>query len=77
MRDRIFKLSPIHASVIISFHEFIEFSESYAPLRKNSNKIPYPAHPRRPPELEIGLFQVFEVLQCLVKSDLNGFNLIR
>ena len=35
MRDRIFKLSPIHASVIISFPEFAEFSES-SPFRKNS-----------------------------------------
>ena len=37
MRDKIFKSSPIHASVIISFPEFAEFSESSAPFRKNSN----------------------------------------
>ena len=41
MRDRIFKLSPIHASVIFQifteFVEFTEFNESYAPFRKNSN----------------------------------------
>ena len=36
VRDRNFKLSPIHASVIISFPEFAEFSESYTPFRKNS-----------------------------------------
>ena len=35
VRDRIFKLSPIHASVIISFPEFSEFSESYFSFRKN------------------------------------------
>ena len=37
VRDRIFKLNPIHASVISSFPEFTEFSESSAPFRKNSN----------------------------------------
>ena len=37
VRDMIFKLSPIHASVIVSFPEFAEFSESYAPFRKNPN----------------------------------------
>ena len=36
VRGRIFKLIPIHASVIIRFPEFAEFSESYAPFRKNS-----------------------------------------
>ena len=36
VRDRNFKLNPIHASMIISFPEFVEFSESYAPFRKNS-----------------------------------------
>ena len=36
VRDRIFKLRPIHASLIISFPEFTEFSESSAPFRKNS-----------------------------------------
>ena len=36
VRDRIFKLSPFHASVIISFPEFTEFRESSAPFRKNS-----------------------------------------
>ena len=35
-QDRNFKLNPIHASVIISFPEFAEFSESYAPFRNNS-----------------------------------------
>ena len=35
VRDRIFKLSPIHASVISIFPEFAEFSESYAPFSKN------------------------------------------
>ena len=30
----IFKMSPIHASMIIMFPKFIEFSESYAPFRK-------------------------------------------
>ena len=35
--DSIFKLNPIHASMIISFPEFAEFSESYAPFRKNSD----------------------------------------
>ena len=30
-------MSPIHASVIFSFPEFAEFSESSAPFRKNSN----------------------------------------
>ena len=34
VRDRIFKLSPIHASVII---RFAEFTESSATFRKNSN----------------------------------------
>ena len=29
---RIFKLTPIHASMIIIFPEFAEFSEIYAPL---------------------------------------------
>ena len=37
--DRIFKSSPIHASVIINFPEFAEFSESSAPFRENSNSI--------------------------------------
>ena len=37
VRDRIFKSSPIHhASVIVNFPEFVEFSESSAPSRKNS-----------------------------------------
>ena len=36
VRDWIFKLTPIHASVIISFSEFTEFSESSDSLRKNS-----------------------------------------
>ena len=36
-RDRIFKLNPIHASVIFRFPEFAEFSESSALFRKNSN----------------------------------------
>ena len=36
VRDRIFKLNPIHASMIIIFPEFTEFSESSAPFRKNS-----------------------------------------
>ena len=36
VRDRIFKSSSIHASVIISFSEFVEFSESSAPFRKTS-----------------------------------------
>ena len=40
VEDRTFKLSPIHASVIISFPEFAEFSESSAPFRKNSNANP-------------------------------------
>ena len=35
--DMIFKLSPIHASLIISFLEFAEITESSAPFRKNSN----------------------------------------
>ena len=39
VRDRIIKLSPIHASVIIIFHTFAEFSESYAPFRKNPNRV--------------------------------------
>ena len=34
--DRIFKSSPMHASVIISFPEFTEFSEISAPFRKTS-----------------------------------------
>ena len=37
VKGKIFKLSPIHASVIISFPEFAEFSESSAPFRKNTN----------------------------------------
>ena len=37
VRDRIFKLSPIHGSMIISFAEFAEFSKSYDQFRKNSN----------------------------------------
>ena len=36
VRDRIFKSSPVHASVIIRFPEFAEFSESSASFRKNS-----------------------------------------
>ena len=36
VRDRIFKLTPIHASAIIRFPEFTEFNESSAPYRKNS-----------------------------------------
>ena len=36
VRDRIFKLSPFHASAIIRFPEFTEFNESCAPFRKNS-----------------------------------------
>ena len=39
VRDRNFKLNPIYASMIISFPEFAEFSESYAPFRKNSNSL--------------------------------------
>ena len=35
VRDRIFKLRLIHASVIIRFPKFAEFSQSYAPFRKN------------------------------------------
>ena len=35
--DRIFKLNPIHASVILRFPEFAEFSESSALFRKNSS----------------------------------------
>ena len=34
-RDRIFKLSPIHASVIFRNPELAEFSESFAIFRKN------------------------------------------
>ena len=37
VRDNIFKSSSIHASLIINFPEFAEFSESSAPFRKNSN----------------------------------------
>ena len=33
----IFKLSPIHASMIMSFPEFTEFSQSSVPFRKNSH----------------------------------------
>ena len=36
MRDRIFKLSPIYASVIIRFGKFSEFNETSAPFRENS-----------------------------------------
>ena len=36
-RDRISKLSPIHASVILRFPEFAEFIENSAIFRKNSN----------------------------------------
>ena len=36
VRDRVFKMSPIDASVIISLPEFAEFSESYTPFKKNS-----------------------------------------
>ena len=36
VRDRNFKLNPIYTSMTISFPEFPEFSESYAPFRKNS-----------------------------------------
>ena len=36
VRDRNFKLNPLHASMIITFPEFAEFNESYAPFRKNS-----------------------------------------
>ena len=39
MRDRNFELKPIHASMIISFPEF---TESYAPFRKNTNVLVYP-----------------------------------
>ena len=35
--NRIFKLSPIHASVIFSFPEFSEFSERSALFMKNFN----------------------------------------
>ena len=35
MRDRNFKLNPIHAEVIMSFSEFAEFSKSSATFRKN------------------------------------------
>ena len=38
-RDRIFKLSQIHVSVIFKFPEFAEFSESSAIFRKNSNMV--------------------------------------
>ena len=41
-RDRIFKLSPIHASVIFRFPEFPEFSESSSLFRKNSIVITSP-----------------------------------
>ena len=34
MKDRIFTLSPLNASVIIRFPEFSEFSESSAQFRK-------------------------------------------
>ena len=40
IRDRIFELSPIHASMIIRFPEFseiTELNESFAPFRRNSN----------------------------------------
>ena len=37
VRNRIFKLSPIHASVIFRFPEFAEFSKNSALFRKNSN----------------------------------------
>ena len=37
MRDRIFKLNPIHATVIFRFPEFAEFSESSALFRKSFN----------------------------------------
>ena len=36
VRDKMFELNLIHASVIISFPEFAEFSEMYALFRKNS-----------------------------------------
>ena len=36
VRDRIFRLSPIHASMIFRFPEFPEFSESSSPFRENS-----------------------------------------
>ena len=36
VRDRIFKLTPIHTSVVIRFPELTEFSEGSALLRKNS-----------------------------------------
>ena len=36
VRDMVFKLSLIQTSVIIRFPEFTEFSESYAPFKKNS-----------------------------------------
>ena len=36
VRERIFKTSPINASVIYQIPEFTEFSESSAPFRKNS-----------------------------------------
>ena len=36
VRDRIFKSSPVHASVIIRFTESAEFSESSASFRKTS-----------------------------------------
>ena len=35
--SRIFKSSPLNASVLISFTEFTEFSETSVPFRKNSN----------------------------------------
>ena len=38
-RDRIFKLSPIYASVIFKFLKVAEFSESSALFRKNSNRV--------------------------------------
>ena len=40
VRDRIFKSTPIHASMIIRFPEFAEFSESSAPFKKNSIETP-------------------------------------
>ena len=39
VRDRIFKSSPIHASMIIRFPGFAELGESSAPFRKNSNVV--------------------------------------
>ena len=41
VRDRIFKLSPIDASVIIKFSEFAEFSESHSGKNSTVSRGPY------------------------------------